>query len=362
MNGPRGRLPSERPDVQEFTLPGSLVGLNLKKFLQPRLFDPPLRGRGVVTVNRQPPLKLCFSTLACPDWNWSDLLHWGPRYGYQGVELRLLERETDLLARPEFQPSRIDQRCKELAAAQFSVAGLGSSVRFDYLEPAIREQQTGIGKQYIDLAHQLQCRFVRVFGDVFTAGQDAPHRERVVKQIVEGLTILGDYAEPRGVLVLMETHGDFAASEWLQQVMQRTAHPAVGVLWDTHHPWRFYGEALVITYQRLQPWIRHTHWKDSVGSAAPVPGASTATTEAAAQAHALMSGHKPAHYVLFGRGEFPAREAFALLDANGYDGWYSLEWELAWHPELAQPAVALPDFPTKLIALSEAVRTTDANR
>ena len=160
-------------------------------------------------------LKLCFSTLACPDWGWADILRYGPEFGYDGVEIRLLERETDLLSRPEFQSDQLAQRRAELAAAQFSVAGLGSSVRFDYLDAHVRAQQLEIGRRYIDLAHQLHSRFIRVFGDVFTAGQDAPGREQVLVQVVEGLTALGQYAEPRGVLVLMETHGDFAATQWM---------------------------------------------------------------------------------------------------------------------------------------------------
>lgn len=324
----------------------------------------------MIILATQHPLRLCFSTLACPDWTWADILRYGPQFGYQGVEIRLLERETDLLARPEFQPDQLANRLKELDAAQFAVAGLGSSVRFDYLDAGVREQQMEIGRRYIDLAHQLRSRFVRVFGDVFTAGQEAPGREQVLLQVVEGLTALGHYAEPRGVLVLMETHGDFAATQWMQTVMERVNHPAVGVLWDTHHPWRFYNEELSETFNRLRPWIRHTHWKDSVADAASVctnlnSDAGSVGHErvaAAAQAHALMSGHKPAHYVLFGEGEFPVADALRLLDRDGYDGWYSLEWELAWHPELEQPLVALPDFPRKLIALSAAVRAGNADR
>ena len=44
----------------------------------------------------------------------------------------------------------------------------------------------------------------------------------------------------------------------------RVASPAVGVLWDTHHPWRFLGEKIAETFERLRPWVRHTHFKDSV--------------------------------------------------------------------------------------------------
>ena len=33
---------------------------------------------------------------------------------------------------------------------------------------------------------------------------------------------------------------------------------------------------------------------------------------------------------------------FATLHAQGYDGWYTFEWEKRWHPELAEPEIALP--------------------
>jgi hypothetical protein len=69
---------------------------------------------------------------------------------------------------------------------------------------------------------------------------------------------------------------------------------------------------------------------------------------AEAKARSLMSGHRSAEYVLFGSGEFPAAETLRLLLDGGYKGWYSLEWEKAWHPELADPEVALPEFPSSL--------------
>jgi fatty-acyl-CoA synthase len=31
-----------------------------------------------------------------------------------------------------------------------------------------------------------------------------------------------------------------------------------------------------------------------------------------------------------------------LLAAGGYQGWISVEWEKRWHPEIAEPKVALP--------------------
>ena len=46
--------------------------------------------------------------------------------------------------------------------------------------------------------------------------------------------------------------------------------------------------------------------------------------------------------VALGEGEVPVRESLAALGAAGYDGWLTVEWEKRWHPELAEPEVALP--------------------
>lgn len=46
--------------------------------------------------------------------------------------------------------------------------------------------------------------------------------------------------------------------------------------------------------------------------------------------------------VALGEGEVPVRESLAALAAAGYDGWLTVEWEKRWHPELADPKVALP--------------------
>ncbi len=133
-------------------------------------------------------------------------------------------------------------------------------------------------------------------------------------------------------------------------------HLHAGVLWDTHHPWRFYGESLSETFSRLKPWIRHTHWKDSVTRPASAEELSAESADAASAAHALMSGHRHADYVLFGGGEFPASDAMQLLLQSGYEGWFSLEWEKAWHPEIEDPEIALPLFPRKIRALAAQCR------
>ncbi len=290
--------------------------------------------------------QVAFSTLSCPNWTWEDLLEQGPRHGYDGVEVRLLERETDLLKVPEFQPGALAQRRRELDSAGFEVCGLASSVRFDEPERSQRAQQITTGRAYVDLAVELGAKFVRVFGDVLPAEDRPGERNAVICQVAEGIDELSEYAESAGISILLETHGDFLDSSVVRQTMLQVNSPAAGVLWDTHHPWYFCDETVAQTFEALGPWVRHTHWKDSIPSKATQQN--EATQAAAAEAHKLMSGHRHANYVLFGEGEFPALECMRRLREAGYTGWFCYEWERMWHPEIEDPEIALPPFPNRL--------------
>jgi sugar phosphate isomerase/epimerase len=295
-------------------------------------------------------IKTGFSTLSCPDWTWREVVQRGKRYGFDGVEIRLVARETDLLKVPEFQPSELPQRRRELSDAGFQICGLASSVRFHDPEKTVRERHVETGKAYLDLAKELGAGFVRVFGDVVPEGTD---RQTLIEQVVEGLDRLGEYAEALELNIVIETHGDFAESGLMQDTMKLVTSPAAGVLWDVHHPWRYYGEELTETFERIGPWVRHTHWKDSISR--PRHLTDEGMQRASDEASALMGGHRHADYVLFRGGEFPAMKCMRLLRGGGYDGWQCLEWEKMWHPEIEDPEIALPLFPLKIRELWDSV-------
>ena len=44
-------------------------------------------------------------------------------------------------------------------------------------------------------------------------------------------------------------------------------------------------------------------------------------------------------------------EARDALRAANYDGWYTLEWEKRWHPEIEGPEIAIPAFADFIRAL-----------
>ncbi len=258
---------------------------------------------------------LAFTTLACPDWSWEQVVQKAVEYGYQGVELRGVEGEMDLTKAAPFTGSRLPATKRELKERGLAIPCLDTSCRFDQaseIGDSIDE-----GKRHIDLAGELDAPYIRVFGDRIP---DIQSGEKIIGQVVQGLLALAQHAEGTGVQVLLESHGDFARLPNLLAVMSAVHHPHVGVLWDVHHPYRFFSEPLADTYEKLKERIRHVHLKDSVS----------------------MDGE--VRYCLLGQGIVPVSEVLQLLASGGYDGWIAFEWEKRWHPEIEEPEVALPDF------------------
>lgn len=298
--------------------------------------------------------KLAFSTLGCPAWGWDEVIARGSEYGFDGIEIRMLKGEVDLLAVPEFRQGVRRERLLECRDAGLVVCGLASSIRFHDRDERSRTEQLETGKAYLDLAAELEAGFIRVFGDVLSEAAkqgDATAKREELQWIAEGLWQLGELSQPYGIEILLETHGDFTATEDLPELMRNVDHPQVGLLWDTHHPWRFHGEDPGVTWERIGGWVRHIHWKDSISTAASERTAESEEMEE--KARALMSGHQSAHYCRFGEGDFPAANCLERLRSGGYCGWYCLEWEKAWHPEIAEPEEIFPHFSNRFKAMCQ---------
>ncbi len=260
-------------------------------------------------------LPLAFSTLGCPTWEWKKILEFAQANGYAAIELRGLMGNMDLPERPEFSAVRIEQTKRQLVAHGLKISDLGSSAEMHTADPADRAKQLADAHRFIELASALEVPYVRVFGN-----QIRGPREEVLARVIDGLHQLGEYAGPRGVTVIIESHGDFVDSPTLKEILTRADSKYVALLWDAHHTFVDGHEQPEQTVAELGPWIRHTHLKDSVPDG---------------------SGRK---YVLTGTGQVPIERQVMALRRIGYKGYYCFEWEKVWHPDIQEPEVAFPDY------------------
>lgn len=270
---------------------------------------------------RKKDLLLSFSTLGCPDWTFRQITDFAVQHGYKGIEVRGIQRRMDLTQCHEFNTQESRKATLALMKQKgLQFVGLGSSANLHVAEEAEREKNMTEAKSFIDLAQQINCPYVRVFPNKLPKEDKKETIDRIGKRLLE----LGAYAKEKNVTVLMETHGDVVKIDDLTTIMQAASHPNVGLVWDVCNMWTITKEPPAQAFQQLKKYIRHTHIKDAK----------------------LIDG-KP-QYTLLGQGDVPIFEAIDALQKGGYKGYYSFEWEKLWHPEIAEPEIAIADYPVAM--------------
>jgi fatty-acyl-CoA synthase len=261
-------------------------------------------------------MKLAFSTLGCPEWSWIEITAMAKDLGYDGIEIRGLGQEIRAARAKPFTDDALPETLDRLKLLDVKLTCLSSDCCLKDIER--RQEIMSEGFEYIDLAARARVPFVRILGDLAPEVQ-GPVSDDVV---IDNLRSLADYASWRQVTLLIETNGVYADSARLAGLMKKLDHDSVKVLWDIHHPYRFFNEKPEKTWSNLGSWISYVHVKDSVIKADKVS------------------------YRMLGSGDLPVRETLDVLFDNGYEGYVSLEWVKRWSRDLEDAAIVFPAYVT----------------
>jgi sugar phosphate isomerase/epimerase len=261
-------------------------------------------------------MKLSFTTLGCPDWELELIIQRAVEYGFDAIDFRGVTGEMNIYKLPAFSENVLHTR-DQIRDAGLQVSCFSSSVHM-FSKEKFEANKAEI-KEYAKLCSLFQTRYIRVFGGAIGGTDRAEAVQTIVSHFQELSAIVKEY----GVKLLFETHDDWTSCEDVKAVMEQVDAEAVGVLWDLHHPFRTLGEQPEQTWKALSPWIEYTHVKDS---------ALKVDTAGEFQ------------YCLTGQGNIPLTDMYKLLDENGYDGYYTLEWEKKWHPEIENAEIAFPQY------------------
>jgi sugar phosphate isomerase/epimerase len=263
-------------------------------------------------------MKFGFSTLGCPAWALERVAEAAGDYGYAGVELRLIDGEV---ITPALVRGNLGRIASLFGVNGPKVIGLGASARFAMADPEERAKNEREVVELLDLARELGIPMVRVFGGRVASGEPL---DLAVSRLAESLNRLASHAERAEVAIGLETHDDFSSSATVAEVLRRVPAASIGALWDTHHPFEM-GEPTAVVWTNLANRLLHVHLKD-----------------------AKRRADAGWDLVLLGEGDVPCREILRALVLRGYSGWVVAEWEKKWHPQLAEPEVALPQHFAKM--------------
>lgn len=236
---------------------------------------------------------MSFSTPKLP---LAEMLESARRLGYDGIEPRAgggHAHGIELAATAE--QRRQIRRLVEQSG--ITLCCIATSCR--YADPAQAAAQVEQTAQFVDLAGDLNCPRLRVFGGASPQGLS---RQDAIITVAQSLRSVADHATARGVTICLETHDAWCDPNDVAEVMRQADHPAVAVNWDVMHTQRVGKLSMREAYDILKPWIRHVHVHDG--------------TDIDGQLRVLP----------IGTGDYDHRNVLSVLREGDYDGFVSGEW------------------------------------
>jgi len=268
-------------------------------------------------------MKLAFTTLGNPDWSFDKTLNEAQRLGFEAIEVRGIEGKMLADDITQFFPENQSETQRKLVEHNLVICCFGSSVSFhdsNRFDAMIEE-----GKIAIDICARMDIPCIRIFGDKIV---NETNRSEVIRRIIYGIKKLCEHAYNKNVRVLLEVHGDFNTIENIMEVVDEVKrYPEFGILWDVAHSDRSYGDDYMKFYSMIRPYIGHIHIKD----------------------HFRNNGKFD--LCLVGKGDVPIRQIVRTLEADGFEGYLSFEWEKKWHPELEEPEISYPAYVKYMISI-----------
>ena len=251
-------------------------------------------------------MKLAFSTLGCPDWSLQYAIEQAQALGFDAIEIRGVK---DRLRSDTIEALLPENRAATLAFARaqgVAFCCLGAPASFH--DPTKREENTEEAMAAVKLAAACGIPYVRVFGNDLVTEDEGTE----IADIAGAIRALCEKARPYGTVILLEVHGDFNTSDRILKTAAGAASENFGILWDIAHS----REDPACFWARTKHLVRHVHIKDV----------------------------SPAGLCPVGEGTLPVADIARMLASDGYAGYFSLEWEKRWHPELRDAAAEFPSY------------------
>jgi len=252
-------------------------------------------------------IKPAFSTVACPDWTLAQIGERLAAWGFLGVEMRTFGNGSTQFACDPALTAPVKTRGM-VRAAGMDICGLATSIAYDEpVDPPVignvisdTERSIRQTKSAIDLAVQLECPFVRVYGFEIPSGES---RKSGLVRIGSRLAKAADYCRNSGVKLMVENGGTFCTATDLAELLDKVNSPLVAAAYSIPVG-KLAGESITNAANVLGDRLVCVKVKD-------------------------MKGTTP---VALGQGDLGVAGDLGALAKTGFEGWCVYEFDRAWLP------------------------------
>ncbi|MDR0406415.1 MAG: sugar phosphate isomerase/epimerase [Clostridiales bacterium] len=269
-------------------------------------------------------MKLSCSTITFDGWPIERVGKLCAANGITALEIRTgLESRWSSLEMSEQEAAELKST---LAQYGMVVSNLGSAVA----PRGYEAEQLPLFAQNLRLARLLGTSAVRIFLGNFPNHPTIPYQTPDDAAIIKFVRECCGMAAQQNAEVWIETHNEYSKGSVLRGILDGVNLPNLKIIWDIIHPLEE-GEEVGQTLATIGGDIAHVHLKDGVPNA----------------------GHPEYIYTDLGDGELPIAQIVAALQARGYGGYYSLEWEDIWKDEIRHLTadLVIPKFATLMAKL-----------
>lgn len=254
-------------------------------------------------------MKICFTSLGCPDWTVEEVAQKAATMHAYGVELRAktpqlhINTETSIARVREIRRMFEDQGVKIIAITGYTQ--FSSPSAHDRRE---NEEQL---ERNVELCATLGADYVRTFIGMPPLGIPM---EEICRYAGESLRRVSENCREIPSQILIETHDFASTGKVMRRILDCVGDGCdnIGAIWDISHPPK-HQELPQQTWNEIGDRIRSVHIKDEYETRLP---------------------NGEIHQCFPGLGILPLKKCLQTLKSAKYNGYYVVEWERAFNMNL----------------------------
>jgi sugar phosphate isomerase/epimerase len=190
------------------------------------------------------------------DWDLPTILRLCEAAGIEGVELRTEHAHG---VEPSLGPARRAEVRRMFAASPVRLAGLGSICEYHSPNAAELRRNIDLTRRFIDLAADVGAEGVKVRPNSLVKGVRPAD---TLAQIAAALRECGQYAQPRGVPLHLEVHGEGTREPaHIRTILDLCGHPFVTACWNCNFS-EVVGGSIAAAFALLVGRIGLVHTRD----------------------------------------------------------------------------------------------------